>query len=193
VNGTHGEDSALVLGQAARDLLPASLDETILDDDSELELGALSQSQELGGAGVVVGGVDATGIEETNGGRDAEICEDGEGADVGSGGLAARCNDAGIADACFGGGAEVEDNFATEGIAGQEGAILGEELLEAGEGCRGVLELSDERAVVDSRGRGWRGGIHVARVAAGKSLHRCGSESSDDDLEKCGRHYRCWS
>lgn len=82
VDATLGEDGAFELVEGACYLgVFARGDEPIFEDVSEVDF-AVDDGEEFGGAGVHVRGVDTAGVEEAEGGADAETGEDGEGFDV---------------------------------------------------------------------------------------------------------------
>ena len=79
VDGALGEDGAFELVEVAGDFrVLAGLDEPVLEHVAELEVLAFDERQELGGAWVHVGRVDAAGVEETDSSADAEVGPDGE-------------------------------------------------------------------------------------------------------------------
>ena len=83
VDAALREYSALELVQSACDLrVLASGDKAVFKDVAEFEVGALDEGEELGGAGMHVGSVDAAGLEEGESGADAKVGEDGESLDV---------------------------------------------------------------------------------------------------------------
>jgi hypothetical protein len=84
VDGALGEDGALELVERAGDLRVLALadDKAVLKDVAELKVLALYESEELGGTGVHVRGIDAAWLHESESGRDAKAGQDGEGLDV---------------------------------------------------------------------------------------------------------------
>lgn len=83
VDGALGEDGAFELVEVAGDFrVLAGLDEPVLEHVAELEVLAFDERQELGGAWVHVGRVDAAGVEETDSSADAEVGQDGEAVNV---------------------------------------------------------------------------------------------------------------
>lgn len=82
MNASLGEHGALELAQGAGDFWRAGPDQSVFEDVAELQVVAFGQGQELCGARVHVGSVDATGLEETNSGGDAQASQDREGLDV---------------------------------------------------------------------------------------------------------------
>jgi len=73
VDGALGEDCSLEGVEVPCDFwVLLGPDKLVLEDETKLHLLAFDEGEHLGGTGVNVGGVDAAGLEETDGGGDAE-------------------------------------------------------------------------------------------------------------------------
>ena len=72
VDATLGKDGAFKLVQVPGDLgVLACLDQSVLENEAEFEVGAFDECEEFCGAGMYVGGVNAAGVVEAEGSADS--------------------------------------------------------------------------------------------------------------------------
>jgi hypothetical protein len=173
VDAALWEHSALEFIQVTGDLLVrlGRGDQSILEHVAELEVGAFDQSEELGGARVHVWCVDTAGLEEAERRADAQAGQDREGFDVGSLESTACCV------GCRGCAVEAEDRKGSEVRAGEEGAALDQQALEALDRSGSGEEVSEEPSLALC-GRCSGGSGSWSGHALGKSV--CGSREGED-------------